>query len=195
MDEKEKNWCSLSTTVTKEFHDEIVKFAEREGIKVGGLLRRAVRAYCSYEVQGVASSLNLDIEQLIRKSVMLFLRINSAHKGNELRDRILRLEIWIETLFFHLFNRNEKLLSTTRVGVERRLKNLYKQIFDDDEELRQELLRAISNVPPSSQVSGPNESTDSASQPESSAGTIKTPSPASEPSATVEQTQIGDPIK
>jgi hypothetical protein len=40
-----------------------------------------------------------------------------------LRDRVARLEIWIEKLFFHLSGRNEGLMAQMRAEAERKMRD------------------------------------------------------------------------
>jgi hypothetical protein len=147
MDEQQNNWKSISSTVKKPFYRELEKLAAQEGIKVGSLVRRAVRVCSSNEVQGVAAAMKIDVESLIRQSVLLFQRLNAGKQEQCLRDRVARLEIWIERLFFMLSGRNEALLSQMRAEVERRMREFYKECQRDEAELRQQVLKASGSEP------------------------------------------------
>lgn len=145
----ERAWRSISSTVSKDFHDELLKLAQAEGVKVGTLIRRAVEAYCSWQVQGIATSMKVAPEQLIRQSALLFQRVNTGKKENALRDRVMRLEIWMEKLFYQLTGRNDRLMMQMRVEVERRMKDFFKELAREEEELRQAIPREVPSGVPS----------------------------------------------
>lgn len=161
-EEQQKGWQSISSTVKKDFYRELEKLAAQEGIKIGSFVRRAVRVCSSNEVQGVAAAMKLDIESLIKQSVLLFQRLNADKQENCLRDRIARLEIWIEKLFYHLANRNEGLMVQMRAEVERKMREFYKECQRDEAELRRQIMKtsgqdvqAASAVSPGGNSGGP----------------------------------------
>ena len=69
--------------------------------------------------------------------MLLFQRLNAGKQEQCLRDRVARLEIWIERLFFILSGRNEALLSQMRAEVERRMREFYKECQRDEAEIRE----------------------------------------------------------
>jgi hypothetical protein len=71
--------------------------------------------------------MKIDVESLIKQSVLLFQRVNAGKQEQGLRDRIARLEIWIEKLFYHLSGRNDGLMAQMRVEVERKMRDFYKE--------------------------------------------------------------------
>jgi hypothetical protein len=161
-EEQQKGWQSISSTVKKDFYRELEKLAAQEGIKIGSFVRRAVRVCSSNEVQGVAAAMKLDVESLIKQSVLLFQRLNADKQENCLRDRIARLEIWIEKLFYHLANRNEGLMVQMRAEVERKMREFYKECQRDEAELRRQIMKtsgqdvqAASAVSPERNSGGP----------------------------------------
>ena len=141
MDEQQRGWQSISSTVKKDFYRELEKLAAQEGIKIGSLVRRAVRVCSSNEVQGVASAMKVDVESLIKQSVLLFQRVNAGKQEQGLRDRIARLEIWIEKLFYHLSGRNDVLMAQMRVEVERKMRDFYKECQREENELRHQIIK------------------------------------------------------
>lgn len=142
MDEQQRGWQSISSTVKRDFYRELEKLAAQEGIKIGSLVRRAVRVCSSNEVQGVASAMKIDVESLIKQSVLLFQRVNAGKQEQGLRDRIARLEIWIEKLFYHLSGRNDGLMVQMRAEVERKMRDFYKECQREENELRQQILKS-----------------------------------------------------
>ena len=153
MEEKQRGWQSISSTVKRDFYEKLEKLAAQEGIKIGSLVRRAVRAYCSNEVQCVSSSMKVDIESLIKQSVLLFQRVNAGKQEQGLRDRVARLEIWIEKLFFHLSGRNEGLMTQMRSEVERKMHEFYKDCQREEDELRKQIAK-VSPLPTDAGGSG-----------------------------------------
>lgn len=141
MDDQQRGWQSISSTVKKDFYRELEKLAAQEGIKIGSLVRRAVRVCSSNEVQGVASAMKVDVESLIKQSVLLFQRVNAGKQEQGLRDRIARLELWIEKLFYHLSGRNDGLMAQMRVEVERKMRDFYKECEREENELRQQIAK------------------------------------------------------
>jgi len=142
MDEQQRGWQSISSTVKRDFYRELERLAAQEGIKIGSLVRRAVRVCSSNEVQGVASAMKIDVESLIKQSVLLFQRVNAGKQEQGLRDRIARLEIWIEKLFYHLSGRNDGLMAQMRVEVERQMRQFYKECQREENELRQQIFKS-----------------------------------------------------
>lgn len=141
MEEQQRGWQSISSTVKKEFYLELKKLAAQEGIKIGSLVRRAVKVCSSTEVQCVSSAMHIDIESLIKQSVLLFQRVNAGKQEQSLRDRIARIEIWLEKLFFMLSGRNESLLAQMRAEVERKMRDFYKECQREENELRQQIMK------------------------------------------------------
>jgi len=141
MDDQQRGWQSISSTVKKDFYRELEKLAAQEGIKIGSLVRRAVRVCSSNEVQGVASAMKGDVESLIKQSVLLFQRVNAGKQEQGLRDRIARLELWIEKIFYHLSGRNDGLMAQMRVEVERKMRDFYKECQREENELRQQIAK------------------------------------------------------
>ena len=138
-EEQQRSWQSISSTVKKDFYRELEKIAAQEGIKIGSFVRRAVRVCASHEIQAVATAMRIDVESLIRQSVLLFQRVNAGKQEQSLRDRITRVEIWLEKLFFMLSGRNELLLSQMRAEVERRMRDFYKECQREEAELRRQI--------------------------------------------------------
>jgi hypothetical protein len=142
MDDIEKNWRSVSTTVSKEFYGELTRVASAQGRKIGTLVRTALRAFTSPEVLHVASANKIDVEQLMRKSAMLFMRVTSGKDENSLRDQIYRLTVWMEKLFFIICQKNERLMMQERQDVERRMMAFYRELAKEHKDLQQEAVKA-----------------------------------------------------
>lgn len=142
-EEQQRGWQSISSTVKKDFYRELEKLAAQEGIKIGSFVRRAVRVCSSNEVQGVAAAMKIDVESLIRQSVLLFQRLNAGKQEQCLRDRVARLEVWIEKLFFHLSGRNDALMGQMRAEVERRMREFYKECQREESEFREQIMKTL----------------------------------------------------